>query len=539
MGSRILYQKCDDVITWSLGHLMKFERTKNATRNILFGVILHIYQIVVPFIMRTAMIYYLGVQYLGLNSLFVSVLSVLRLAELGVGAAMVFSMYKPIAEDDTKTICALMQLYKIYYRIIGLVIAIIGLALTPFIPRLIHGDLPAGLNIYILYLLHLASTVLSYWLFAYKNCLLTAHQRNDVTNKVAMAVSSLLYAVHLFILLVLKNYYCYIVAALISQAATNIMTAVVVDKMYPQYQAGGTLPTQEVMKINKRVADLFTSKVGSVVVNSADTIVISAFLGLTALAIYQNYFYIMNSVIGFIGIIMSSCTAGIGNSLVTEGKEKNLNDLNKLTFMISWISGFCAACFLTLYQPFMITWVGKDLLMPFNAVICFCVYFYVFEINRILNTFKDAGGIWHKDRFRPLITALGNLGMNLLMVRHWGLFGIILSTVISMLIIGMPWLLYNLFTELFDFDQLRDYLFKLFIYAALALVSCLITGSICGFVRGSGWAIVIIRGLICCIVPNMIFLLVYRNTLVFKQCVQLVDRITKNKLHLERRLIRK
>ena len=528
-----------DVITLSLGHLMKIERTKNATRNIIFGVILHIYQIVVPFIMRTAMIYYMGVQYLGLNSLFTSVLSVLNLAELGVGSAMVFSMYKPIAEDDTRTICALMQLYKVYYRIIGLIIAVIGLIITPFIPYLIHSDLPEGLNIFVLYLLHLVSTVLSYWLFAYKNCLLAAHQRNDVTNKVTIAVSSFLYAFQLFILLVLKNYYCYVLAALISQAATNIMTAVVVDKMYPQYQAGGSLPKLEVMKINKRVADLFTSKLGTVVVNSADTIVISSFLGLTALAIYQNYFYIMNSVIGIISVLMSSCTAGIGNSLIVESGEKNFNDLNKLTFMISWISGFCAACFLTLFQPFMTMWVGKDLLLPFSAVICYCIYFYVFEINRLLNTFKDAGGIWHKDRFRPLITALGNLGMNLLMVRQWGLYGIILSTVISMLIIGMPWLLYNLFTELFDFDQLKDYLFRLFIYAALALVSCLITGFICSFIRGSGWAIVFIRGLICCIVPNMIFLLMYRNTLVFKQCVQLVDRITENKLHLEKRLIRK
>ena len=187
----------------------------------------------------------------------------------------------------------------------------------------------------------------------------------------------------------------------------------------------------------------------------------------------------------------------------------------------------------------MTIWVGKNLLLPFSAVICFCIYFYVFEINRLLNTFKDAGGIWHKDRFRPLITALGNLEMNLLIVRHWGLYGIILSTVLSMLIIGMPWLLYNLFTELFDFDQLRDYLFRLFYYSSMALFSCLTTGLICSFVQGSNWSTVFIRGLICCIVPNVIFLIVYRNTLVFRQCVQLVDRITKKKLHLESRLNRK
>ena len=150
---------------------MKIERTKNATRNIVFGLILKAYQILMPFIMRTALIYFLGVEYLGLNSLFTSILQVLNLAELGVGSAMVYSMYKPIVEDDATRICALMKLYRLYYRVIGCVIAIVGVCLIPFIPYLIKSDLPSELNIYILYLMNLGATVLSYWMFAYKNAL--------------------------------------------------------------------------------------------------------------------------------------------------------------------------------------------------------------------------------------------------------------------------------------------------------------------------------------------------------------------------------
>lgn len=146
---------------------MKFDRTKNASRNIFFGLIQRIYQIIVPFIMRTAMIYLLGVEYLGLDSLFTSILSVLNLAELGVGTAMVYNMYRPIAEDDRPTICALMRLYMIYYRIIGGIILVGGLILCPFVPNLISGSIPSELNIYILFLLNLSATVLSYWLFAY------------------------------------------------------------------------------------------------------------------------------------------------------------------------------------------------------------------------------------------------------------------------------------------------------------------------------------------------------------------------------------
>ena len=205
---------------------MKINRTENAVRNILFGGILRVYQIVIPFVMRTVMIYCMGVQYLGLNSLFTSILQVLNLAELGVGSAMVYSMYKPIAEDDTDTICALMGLYRTYYQCIGLIIVVIGVGLTPFIPKLIKSDLPVGINIYALYLLNLSATVLSYWLFAYKNSLLQAHQRIDVTSKVTLITNTFQYVVQIFVLAVLKNYYIFVVVMLLTQAMTNIITSI-------------------------------------------------------------------------------------------------------------------------------------------------------------------------------------------------------------------------------------------------------------------------------------------------------------------------
>ena len=269
---------------------MKIERTKNATRNIAFGTILKIYQILLPFIMRTAMIYFMGVEYLGLNSLFTSILQVLSLAELGVGSALVFSMYKPIVEDDTDMICALMNLYKKYYRIIGLVIAVIGVALTPVIPHLVKSDLPSGMNLYILYYLNLSVTVVSYWLFGYMNSLFEAHQRVDVTSKVMLITNTVMYAAQFAVLYFLRDYYIYLVVALLTQIFTNILTAILSRKMYPQYKARGKLDKEQIKKINRRVRDLFTAKLGAVVVGSVDTLVISAFLGLTDLAIYQNYY---------------------------------------------------------------------------------------------------------------------------------------------------------------------------------------------------------------------------------------------------------
>ena len=232
---------------------MRIERTKNAVRNMIFGSILKAYQILLPFIMRTAMIYFMGVQYLGLNSLFTSILQVLNLAELGVGSAMVFSMYKPIAEDDSTTICALMKLYKTYYRIIGLIIAVVGIICLPFIPYLIKSDIPKGMNIYVLYLLNLSATVLSYWLFAYKNSLLQAHQRVDIMSKVTFMTNTIQYLLQFFVLVIIKNYYAYLIVSLFMQAVTNIITAVVVSKKYPNYKAKGKLSKDYIIKINQRI----------------------------------------------------------------------------------------------------------------------------------------------------------------------------------------------------------------------------------------------------------------------------------------------
>lgn len=505
---------------------MKLERTKNAKKNIVTGVILKLYQIIVPFFMRTAMIYLLGVEYLGLNSLFTSILQVLNLAELGVGSAMIFSMYKPIANNNRKKICQLMNLYKIYYRLIGLVILLLGLVLCPFVPKLISGTVPLGMNVYILYLLNLFATVLSYWLFAYKNCLLQAYQRNDIINKITLIVNTLQYIIQFILLWIFKNYYLYVIVLLISQAGINVFTAWIVNIMYPQYKPQGKLSRKEVRAINQRVKDLFTSKIGGVIVNSADTIVISAFLGLTVLAIYQNYFYIITALIGMIAVIFNACTAGIGNSLVLESQGKNYNDFKKFTFIIAWLSGFCACALLCLFQNFMIIWVGKDLLLDFSCVVCLVIYYFIYEINALLNLYKDTAGIWHKDRFRPLITAGTNLILNLILVQFIGLYGVLLSTVLSTLIIGMPWLLHNIFSEIFKVNP-KEYILKLIKYTCVTIIVIIITYSLCNVIKGATIITLMIKGIICFVVSNVLFLLAYFKEPEMPETIELTKKMLK------------
>ena len=517
---------------------MRIERTKNTIKNIQAGLFLRIYQMLVPFLMRTAMLYFLGVQYLGLNSLFTSVLQMLNLAELGVGHAMVYAMYEPIAHDDEETICALMRLYRRYYRIIGTVVGSVGLLLTPAIPYLISGEVPQDLNIYALYLLKLGTTVLTYWLFAYKNCLLQAHQRTDVGSYVTAITYTLQCVLQLVILLVWKNYYLYLISALVTQVVNNIVTAVVTGKMYPQYRPVGQMPKEKVKAINQRIRDIFTGKLGLVVYKSTDTLVISACLGLTMLAIYQNYFFIVSSVLSIVEIVLSSMMAGLGNSYVLESKEKNYQDLKKFTFLFLWMIGICTCCFLGMYQPFMEIWMGKDLMLGFGAVICFAAHFLVYTLNRLLSVYKDAAGLWHEDRFRPLVIAIFNLVLSVLLVKVWGVNGILLATVLPLAVIGMPWVIHNLFHVFFDRSMMGGYVALIVKQVLLTIVAGTLVSLLCAQIQMNVWVEFLLCAVISCLVPNVLFFAFLRKAEMFAPSVQFLDKLTKKKFKLSKLLLR-
>lgn len=512
---------------------MKIERTKNAKRGIAIGSLLKLCQMGLPFLMRTAMIQIMGVQYLGINSLFSSILHVLNLAELGVGAAMVFSMYEPIAKDDEAMICAMMGLYRKYYRIIGLVVAAGGLLILPVLPSLISGDLPEDLNIYTIYLLNLGTTVLSYWLFAYRNCLLQAHQRNDVISLIAILTCFIQYGVQFAVLWIFRNYYLYVIVVLGTQVLNNAITGLVTLKMYPQYKPRGKLTAEKIKQVNQRVRDIFTGKLGAVVLKQADTIVISSFLGLRVLAIYQNYYFILSSVINVIEMVLSTITAGLGNSFITETKEKNYSDLEKFTFLLLWGVGVCVCCFLGLYQPFMKIWVGEDLMLDFNVVICFALYFFVYIFNRLLSVYKDAAGLWHEDRFRPLITSIVNLSLNLLWVRRWGVYGVVLSTVVSMVFVGMPWITKNLFTLFFNPVQLKAYLRQVMVFVCAIVVSGALVCVLCTRICLGEWITFFVCGVIAVVVPCIVFYVLFRKHRLFLLSVQFLDKLTGKKFRLE------
>lgn len=404
----------------------------------------------------------------------------------------------------------------------------IGLQYKGLCLYLVKSDLPDNLNIYVLYLLNLGATVLTYWLFAYKNAILDAYQRTDITSKIMLVTSTIQYFLQILILVFLKNYYVYLIVVLVTQIANNLITAAIVQYKYPNYVAMGELEKDEVKQINCRIRDLFTSKLGGVIVNSADTVVISAFLGLTKLAIYQNYYFIITSVIGVVGIVFSSCTAGIGNSMVTETIEKNYKDFKKFTFLVMAIVNFCTSCFLCLFQPFMEVWVGNELMLSFGMVVLFCIYFIDYECMALLSVYKDACGIWHHDRFRPLCEAGINLLLNLLLVNIGGLYGILLSTIISMSFVSLPWLVMNLFNFVFRRSS-SEYISILIQNVIVVIVDMIVCYAICQMVHLGGIMTIIFRGAVCVVFSNISYFAIWKNNEDFKDAIKLLNSIFKGK----------
>lgn len=499
-------------------------RIKNTVRNSVSGFINKFCMLFFPFAIRTLTIRYMGAEYLGLNSLFTSVLQVLSLTELGLSNAVVFSLYKPIAEGDKKLIGAIYNFLRKIYRVIGIIILVVGVLITPVLPKLISGDVPTDINIYILYYIYLFNTAISYFLFAYKECLLTAHQRSDISSNISTFTYTGMYLLQCVVIVLFQNYYIYILFLPLCTIVINIMRSVQVDKMFPDIVCEGKLDKDNIDALKKRIGGLVLYKISGVCRNSFDSIVLSAFLGLIVLAKYQNYFYIMNSVGNMIAIVTTAATASIGNSIATESIEKNYINFNVFSALYNWVSGWCTVCLLCLYQPFMNLWLGKDYLFSFDIVVLLCIYFYVCKISDILYTYRQAAGLWWEDKFRPIVESVVNLVLNILVVKNFGVCGVIISTIVTIAFINIPWGAYILFKYYFR-EEIIPFLKDTLKYIVELMVVCIITYSICTLITGQSILSFLVKLVICCVIANILFFLIFRKSKYYQRGMQFIRKI--------------
>ena len=455
--------------------MMQINVTKNAKRNMIIGFVNKIILLFLPFCLKTIINYYLGSEYLGLNSLFSSILTVLSLSELGFSSALVYNMYRPIAENDSKKICALLAVYRKAYKAIGVVILTFGLCVTPFLEKFVNGSYPENINVYLLFIVQLLNIVLSYFMFGYKQSLLAAYQREDIKSVINFITQFLLNISQIICIVLTRNYYFFVICMPIFTVINNLWIGYVTKKMFPEYEPNGKLDTATLSSIKRLVAGTFIQKACVVTRNSLDSICISAFLGLTMTAIYNNYFTLIGAITSLLAIISTSLTGGIGNHVAVKSIEDNFGELKKIDYLYMMISGWCTACLLCLYQPFMRIWMGSTLLLDMKAVVLLCLYFYLLKIGDMRTMYSTANGLWWKMKYRSILETIGNLGLNIILGRFFGVCGIIVATIISLTLCNIIWASEIVFKSYFGRQYLKQYYKYHVCFILKTVIVCVIT----------------------------------------------------------------
>ena len=498
-------------------------RLSNIKKNIKGAVILKVVTVLSVFATRTVIIRTLGTAYLGLNSLFVSLIQILNIAELGFGSAVVYFLYKPIAENDTVTVNALLKLCQTAYRLAGLAIFILGIVMIPFLPKLIKNGVPGELNLTILYLIYLIETCLSYFLFSYRAVLLEASQQKAVISYINAVAKIVLSIVQILILLLCGNYYIFCFAQIIVQVFINISIYVATKKLFPQYRCEGKVPKEDAKRIYKTVGALFINKVGLALRNSFDSIILSAFVGLDILGIYQNYLLILTTLKDTTSILLESSTAGIGNSIATESIEKNYKDFCSFQLVFMWLCGTITVCMACVYQPFMRFWIGAENLFPDRLMLIFPVYFFTERMGAVCYLYRSAAGLWWEERFRPVVDGIVNIVLNIILVKKIGIAGVMLSTIICQIFIDALWGSYTLFNFYFKDYSRGKYLIRLGIFGIVTSAAEALCYFICRQISLSFSILLVIAacGFVCVLISQIIFCNIYRFLPEYQQAKKL------------------
>lgn len=497
----------------------KKTRTENTIRNIAAGILNKTLVLFLPFVTRTVLIEKLGVEYLGIGSLFVAVLQVLNVTELGFASAIVYSMYEPVAKNDITEIKSKIRLFRTIYKLVGTIILIGGLIALPFLPKLIKGDYPHDINIYLAFAIYLVNTAISYLAYGYKNSVLIVYQRNDVISKTDSAINILKCVIQIFALSVFKSFYLYAIIIPFTTLLGNLILNYFSNRLFPELNDKYKFSFAGLKEMRKQIGGIAIGRISLVCRNSFDSIILSSLFGLTLTAIYSNYYYVFSSVSGFMGTLLISMSASVGNSLVTESIEKNEKDHCKFDFYYEFLAGFCVICLYNLFQPFMRVWAGEKLMLPSTSMLLFCVYFYVNHLAQVRSVYSEAAGLWWHFKYLSIVEIFANLLLNIVLGNIFGVNGILAATIItafSCSFLGCTWITYK---ELFKTSP-RGYFVRNALCCITTVVGCVLICHITKTIVVTGWNTLIFKAVICATLALGYLLGIYsvfKNTRVYLQ----------------------
>lgn len=497
-----------------------------ASKNIIVGLIDKVILLILPFVVRTILLYYIGIEYVGLNSLFTSIFTVLNLSELGVGSAIVYQMYAPFAQGETEKINHLLGFYKRIYRYIGVFIGIAGLAITPVLRYIIKDTLPSDVNLYYLYFVYLCNTCLSYCLFSYKISILNVSQNTRIKNTIDLLILSCQYIVQIAIIVLTRKYAIYISVLPIFTILNNLAVGFYTKRKFPDLYADGDITHSMKKEIRSNILSLVGHKIGATVITSADNIVISSFLGLAILGKYNNYYYVMYTVITLLSIIYFALLPMIGSAIATKSKEQNLYLFYRISFFNTCIIGWCTVCILCLLQDFILLWTGEENQFGIEMAVLFAIDFYIWKIYDNVGLFKDAAGIWKQDLVRPYIASIVNVVTNIILVKWIGIQGIIISTIASVFFVNIPWSTQVLFKYYFAKSEVVYYK-KQMVQLVATLSACIMSFYSCKIFHGVSILVLLEKVTLCTCITIIVYLLFFWNTEEYKYFLARIKKFLK------------
>lgn len=449
---------------------MERSRTHNSIRNASINLIAKLVSMICGFVIRTIFLKYLGEQYTGVSTLFTDILNFLSFTELGLGTAVSFSLYKPIAEHDDYRIAQLMKLYKYLYFAISGVVLILGLALVPFLDFFVKEVPDIKESITVIYIMYVLKTSFSY-LMVYKSTFVIAEQKQYVVTGIECIGTAIKTVVDVIILVTTKNFMLYLLLEIVRVIITNIIISVYSNRDIKKIDGEIKVEKSDARALFKDVKDVFCYKVSGIILNSTDSMVLSRFVNITSVALLSNYNLIINAINSIVYQITSAMTASVGNMAIEKSNDEQkrvFSTINLLSFAFSSIE--CCGLWLCI-NPFVTLLWGENYVLNMPTVVLLCMNSFIINMHLAVDMFRTANGIFHKGRWRPLFTAVINLVVSIIAVQCWGIFGVLLGTVVSRVTTQVWYDAKLVFNTVFK-CSVKNYYFKYMFYFLLILVEC-------------------------------------------------------------------
>lgn len=501
-------------------------RTEKSLKNIKYSFIGQILAIVISLVSRYFFLKTLNATYLGVNGLFTNILTVLSFVELGVGPALTFSLYEPLKSNDREKIKSLLLLFKRCYIIIGIVILILGFAITPFLPYLI-SDLPDIQKLDLIYWLFVINTGVSYF-GSYKKTLLTSDQSGYIVSKFHYVLYFLMNLLQIIILLITHNFIFYLIIQIVFTILENITLSIYVDKKYKYLKERNIKPLDSKTKdsIKKNTKAMVIHKFGSIVVTATDNLILSKYVGLLAVGIYSNYYLIINNIHKILKQLFNSIIASVGNLGAEGNKDKLFSTFKHINFINYYLQSLCSILMIVLFQDFILFWVGEEYLFSIPIVIVLVICFYFSGLRTSVLLFKEALGLYWQDRYKAFFEAIINLVVSIILIKILGVIGVFLGTLISTLTTCFwiePYILFKYGFDKKSIQYFKDILLK-------TLLTCLLgflCFYVCDFITGNLIAVIIIKAIVTFLIVNIVYYVIYRKSDDFIYIKKIIRKILK------------